>query len=82
MAEVLDFEKLEEHVKDMQHIEDNSVKQALKGLDDKTTLSANKKLDSAYDKSQSLLDMYKKNLATDANNIKQIGVEFKKIDSL
>ncbi len=78
----INHEQAEKHANSIQDVSDDFNKSKLSGIDDKTTLTANKKLDKSYKTSLKLLKGLGNTLATDGENIKKISQEFKKVDEI
>ena len=78
----INHDNAENHASNMKNVSNDCNKSNISGLDDRTTLTANKKLDSSYNTAQNLLDKFGSTLATDGENIKKISNAFKNVDEI
>ena len=78
----INHDNTENHASNMKNVSNDCNKSNISGKDDRTTLTANKKLDSSYNTSQNLLDQFGSTLAKDGENIKKISNDFKKVDEI
>ncbi len=78
----INHDNAETHAGNMQNSSEGGNKSNLSGIDDKTTLIANKKLDTSYNRAQNLLDTFGNTLSNDGENIKKISHAFKEVDEI
>ena len=78
----INHDNTEAHASNMQNVSDDCNKSNISGMDDKTTITANKKLNNSYDTAQNLMDQFGRTLSQDGENIKKISNAFKNVDAI